>query len=176
MVFIVAFLIAFSVLGVGGCLLRSCGWSLFAINTLRHFRLTSLTCDPTLIIFRAGSRSVFWTSTARPPTLFQICSFNLFLLIHCLILHLFSRISRRAIVSGVETRKNSNKTSGTSPKQRKVHECTCDVVYVLRCESVIFKVATLRELFLLLLFFFLLRNKTTMKLTCVRLIIIAHLN
>ena len=124
--FIVAFLIAFSVLGVGGRLLRSYGWSLFAIYTLRHFRLTSLTCDPTLIILRVGSRSVFYTSIARPPTLFQICSFNLFLFIQCLILHLLSRISRRPIVSDViskETRKNNDETLGTSLKQRTVHEC-----------------------------------------------------
>jgi len=61
------------VLGVGERLLRSCGWLLFAIYTLRHFRLTSLTCDPTLIILRASSRSVFYKSTARLPILFQIC-------------------------------------------------------------------------------------------------------
>jgi len=67
------------------------------------------------------------------------------------------------VTTDVETRKNGNKTSGTSPKQRKVHQCMCDVIYVLRCESVILKVATLRELLLLLLFFFLLSNKTTMK-------------
>ena len=82
-------------LGVGGRLPRSRDWSFLSIYTLRQFRSTSLACNPALIIPRAGH--VLYFSRVYSPSTHPLSDMflYLFLFIHCLILHLFSFISRR---------------------------------------------------------------------------------
>lgn len=68
---------------VGGCVLQSCDWSFLSIHTLQQFRSISTRLQPE---FEPVTFSILHEYMAHPPTLFQTCSFNLFLFSHCLIL------------------------------------------------------------------------------------------